>query len=136
VRKNSAGDLSALLMSLLFSGASLLLCFIIFEHLRNKYPMIYANNVLLNIVPFTPSSSVLGWWYASMRLRPDDVWRVAGLDSAMLLEYLHMCIWLLAVISAPMVAMCFLHAFFSAKCRQWTTASVELILPMLAQTAG
>jgi hypothetical protein len=115
VRTNSEGDLGALLMSLMWSGIGLLLVLVIFDYLRKEYPKIYANNARADAVPGMPSKSFLGWCNDSMKLTQEEIIQVTGLDRAMLLEFLNMCIWLCAVVSFPMVVMCILHEAYGGE---------------------
>lgn len=113
IRKNAAGDFAAVVTSLVCCCASLLALLVAFHKMRQAYPLMFLSNLSDDAIALgsvnAPSSSLLGWWRASMKLSTDDVELMVGLDRAMLLEFLHLSIQLLTIISGPMVVMCFLH---------------------------
>uniref|UniRef100_A0A7S2NDN8 CSC1/OSCA1-like 7TM region domain-containing protein n=1 Tax=Alexandrium andersonii TaxID=327968 RepID=A0A7S2NDN8_9DINO len=100
--QNAAGDLSAFVASFATNIAFALFCFAMFSIFRLRYPIMYSNNALEGIAPDSPPETMWGWLGPVHRLQIDQIASCITLDHAMLLEYTHFSMKILAIIGVPM----------------------------------
>ncbi|CAE8626592.1 unnamed protein product, partial [Polarella glacialis] len=113
VSSNKAGDLDAFVSGVLTNGMIIAVVIFIFSCLRLRYPLIYSNNAVAGITPLQPSQTFCGWLSGSLALSTDDAAECAGLDAALELEFMQVCMRILATIGLPMLCvMGPLHYFF------------------------
>eukprot|EP00747_Dinoflagellata_sp_TGD_P110824 gnl/TRDRNA2_/TRDRNA2_171076_c0_seq1.p1 gnl/TRDRNA2_/TRDRNA2_171076_c0~~gnl/TRDRNA2_/TRDRNA2_171076_c0_seq1.p1 ORF type:complete len:741 (+),score=113.03 gnl/TRDRNA2_/TRDRNA2_171076_c0_seq1:75-2225(+) len=110
VRSNAAGDFAAFLSALTCNGAAVVAFGLAFVILRHWYPLVYSRSSKGSSVE--PGRVLSEWFPAGFSVSTVHVEKVAGLDSAMLLEFCDLCIRIMATIGLPMVfIMCPLHAW-------------------------
>eukprot|EP00927_Polykrikos_kofoidii_P071360 TRINITY_DN67627_c0_g1_i1.p1 TRINITY_DN67627_c0_g1~~TRINITY_DN67627_c0_g1_i1.p1 ORF type:complete len:852 (-),score=79.60 TRINITY_DN67627_c0_g1_i1:121-2676(-) len=101
ITQNRAGDWASLACATFLNGLLVIACAAFVSVARTVYPLVYANNERLGAVPFALPSSWLGWWKAGWQVSIDEVAKTRGLDQAMLLEYIDLCMNLLCFIGIP-----------------------------------
>lgn len=103
---DKVGDLKALAYALSIDGSAIALLLLLFSMLRWRYPMMYSYNAITGRAPGNPGFSTLfGWWRQSFKPNLNEVTAIAGLDSAMLMEYCNFGMRLMAVLGMPMVVL-------------------------------
>jgi len=114
VEKNARGDVAALELNLLVNGSIILAVLIIFTFcLRFRYPTIYQNNVEADVAPRHLQDSYASWLVGSCTLTIDEVADTISLDGAMLLEFTHLGMKVMAVLAIPLMGiMAPLDAFY------------------------
>jgi len=123
VQDNSAADLPTFLKAIWLNGLLFLAALTFFTCLRLRFPAVYCQPVLDKDVPqcwlrsgspWKEFDAWIGWAFASYRITLDKAVDVVGLDHAMLLEFTHFSMKVLANIGVPMMfIMSPLHAFFA-----------------------
>jgi hypothetical protein len=100
---NKAGDLKAFIASLVIYPFGIICCVAFFMVARTRYPLTFQNNLALNLKPLDSiPEGTWGWMQASWSLTTEQVVENAGLDQAMLLEFMHMAMKITAIIGVPM----------------------------------
>eukprot|EP00930_Biecheleria_cincta_P040959 TRINITY_DN28044_c0_g1_i1.p1 TRINITY_DN28044_c0_g1~~TRINITY_DN28044_c0_g1_i1.p1 ORF type:complete len:862 (+),score=124.99 TRINITY_DN28044_c0_g1_i1:35-2620(+) len=116
VMVDSAGGLNAFWVALLINSLAVLVLTLFFEIARGWHPLVYVRNEVGETRPSTISRLPCGWlaWLPTViNLTVDDVAGVVGLDAAMLLEFHHLALQILAVVGVPLiVVLCPLHYYF------------------------
>jgi len=100
---NAEGDLTAFLSALASNVAMVIACFVSFCFLRLRYPVMYSNNVLEGFAPKSPPETFFGWFSPTISVTVEETERSVGLDHALMLEYTHLCMKVLAIIGIPML---------------------------------
>jgi len=110
VESNKQGDLEAFMVTFLLNSLLCIGGMLAFPILRRHHPRIYAENERLDIVPRQDNSSSFAWLLNSLQMSSEDVEVVAGLDQALLLDFLGLCIQIVCVVSGPLLLVfCPLH---------------------------
>jgi len=102
VSMNAVGDLKAFVSAVITNAASVAVFLLIFSWLRLKYPIMFAENSLKGISPILPES-MFGWLWETWEMSVDEVAERITLDHAMMLEFTHLCMKILAFIGLPMI---------------------------------
>lgn len=103
LKTNAAGDLSAFVTAIAMYSFMIIACVVFFMVARNKYPMTYQNNLALNSAPLdTIPEGTWGWLKAAWGVTTADAMENAGLDQAMLLEFMNLGMKIMACIGIPM----------------------------------
>eukprot|EP00747_Dinoflagellata_sp_TGD_P182868 gnl/TRDRNA2_/TRDRNA2_37321_c0_seq1.p1 gnl/TRDRNA2_/TRDRNA2_37321_c0~~gnl/TRDRNA2_/TRDRNA2_37321_c0_seq1.p1 ORF type:complete len:844 (-),score=150.09 gnl/TRDRNA2_/TRDRNA2_37321_c0_seq1:157-2688(-) len=111
VSENKEGDLNSFIFAIFFYSMGSAGVAVLFSVMRMRYPQILAYHVQTADVPFKPRETYMGWWSASLSVSIDDAQKYAGLDSAMMLEFCHLCMKILVVVGIPMnLIMCPLNS--------------------------
>ena len=114
VTADSVGGLTVLASALAINLVAVV-CFLVFHGAaRLKYPQVYCGASVCGASPWAPATAdvYFGWIWATLRMPLDEVCEKSGLDSAMFIEFTHLSMKILAVISLPMVGvLCPLHYF-------------------------
>lgn len=110
VESNKQGDLEAFVVTFLLNS---LLCIggvLAFPIFRRSHPRIYTENERLGIAPRQDNSSSFAWLLSSLQMTSEDVEVVAGLDQALLFDFLGVCTQIVCVVSGPLLLiLCPLH---------------------------
>eukprot|EP00927_Polykrikos_kofoidii_P041940 TRINITY_DN3581_c0_g1_i4.p1 TRINITY_DN3581_c0_g1~~TRINITY_DN3581_c0_g1_i4.p1 ORF type:complete len:902 (-),score=125.90 TRINITY_DN3581_c0_g1_i4:206-2911(-) len=134
VTYNDAGDLVSFLTAVGTNVILSLVCLIIFSYLRFWYPQVYSNNIKNGVVQLwaSPSRHAWSWARASLGLRHSDINSFVGLDMTMLMEFCHMSMRILLVLSVPLVFVLGPLHFFKGgnrsgndKLSKWGMANVQ-----------
>ncbi|CAE7558542.1 DISP3, partial [Symbiodinium sp. CCMP2456] len=130
VERDRAGGLSALVGALL--GHSVCVAFLM-EHVeaaRRANPLIYEGNLDRCKVPFGSRELLqerFGWLRAALQLTTEEVEVAAGLDAAMLVEFMDLAMWILAVVGLPLICiLCPLHYFCGAVVQEDKLSSIGM----------
>jgi len=102
VTMNAVGDLKAFVSAVITNVASVAVFLLIFSWLRLKYPIMFCENSLKGISPMLPEK-MFGWFHETWDMSVDEVADRITLDHAMMLEFTHLCMKILAYIGLPMV---------------------------------
>jgi len=100
---NAEGDLQTFITSTVTYSAAIVVMWLGFCVFRLRYPIMYSNNVLEGWAPKVPPETYFGWFGTTTSLTLDEVTDSVGLDAAMLLEYTHLCMKVLAAVGIPMI---------------------------------
>lgn len=103
---NAVGDMAAFVAALISNSVSVVVFIGIFSVLRLRYPQMYSNNVLTGVVPIKPTDTTFGWYRPVMDLTIDEVTEHITLDHAMMLEFTHLAMKILAWVGIPMLLIC------------------------------
>lgn len=129
VKGNSKKDMETLVASFYSSGPVILLCLIVFSILRVLFPTAYSyydaeENLQVShcysqtssskqYAPCPLSAGFFGWLWPTITLSSTAAEPCIGLDHAMMLEFLLVCIKILTTVCLPMaLTMCTLHYYF------------------------
>jgi hypothetical protein len=109
---NGVGNLPTFITGLITDFCVIALCIVIFYYWSHRYPILFGNGNITNgtvkaaaldkTKVDSAEMTLLGWAYASWTLNHEDVWEAAGLDKAMLLHFLELCIRSMKLIAIPM----------------------------------
>lgn len=113
VSTNSAADGAAFVAALITNVATVVVCMVIFMVLRQRYPMMFCNNIDAGCAPITHLGGNAaaakeslherwGWWHAVMGWNIEEVIEKTGMDGAMLLEFCHLSMKIMLWIGVPM----------------------------------
>lgn len=105
VTLNQAGDLLVFITGLITNGITMLFCVGFFLLARSHYPGVYEGQIIAGIAPkFSISKSgLLDWAYMSCQVTLDQIQDTAGLDQAMLMEFCHLGMKIMAIVGIPMI---------------------------------
>ncbi|CAE7575932.1 ERD4 [Symbiodinium natans] len=107
--------LSALVGALLGHSACVAFLMEHVEAARRVHPLLYEGNLDRCKVPFGSRELLaesFGWLRAAAQLTTEEAEVAAGLDAAMLVEFMDLAMWILAVIGLPLICvLCPLHYF-------------------------
>mmetsp|Transcript_19386 Transcript_19386/g.36253 ORF Transcript_19386/g.36253 Transcript_19386/m.36253 type:complete len:767 (-) Transcript_19386:44-2344(-) len=105
VTKNEEGDLAIFIAGVFSNGITMVICVIFFLVARSFYPDVYEWQLIKGLSPNAEVSKTgwLNWAYRSCKVDLDDVQNTAGLDQAMLLEFTHLGMKIMAVVGIPMI---------------------------------
>jgi hypothetical protein len=102
VKKNSAGDIKVFFHGLAFVIFVMMVCFCIFYICSKNYEWVYRGNVKKGLTTQNPPLTFFGWATTSWSLTFEDVEHVAGLDGALMFEFVNMGMSTAARIGLPM----------------------------------
>mmetsp|Transcript_47808 Transcript_47808/g.102477 ORF Transcript_47808/g.102477 Transcript_47808/m.102477 type:complete len:792 (-) Transcript_47808:98-2473(-) len=100
---NGEDDWSGFLIALITTCGALGFFLGIGSYLRLRYPLIYSNNVLKGFAPANPPPTAFSWLKASLHVTIDEATDSIGLDNAMMLEFTHLGMRIMATIGIPMI---------------------------------
>merc|ERR1740138_734232 len=101
---NAAGDMAAFFSAVVLNSGAVGFFFCVFMFLRLRYPLIFSNNVIKGFAPSNPEiQSTWSWWKATYDLTIDEATQSIGLDNAMMLEFTHLGMKIMATIGIPML---------------------------------
>jgi len=102
VKLNAEGDLTAFVSAVITNVISVAVFLGIFSWLRLQYPIIFGDNSLKGISPILPET-MFGWLQETLEMSVDEINDRITLDHAMMLEFTHLCMKILAIIGVPML---------------------------------
>jgi len=102
VSGNGVGNLPIFITGIITDLMIILVCLCMFTYFSGKYPIIYQDNHLKGFAPSEVPAGTFGWCKASWNVTLDEVWNSAGLDHAMLLEFLNLSLNTFKWIALPM----------------------------------
>jgi len=102
VTMNAVGDLKAFVSAVITNVASVAVFLAIFSWLRLRYPIMYGDNSLKGIAPDL-AQTMFGWFQQTIGMSVDEVADRITLDHAMMLEFTHLCMKILAIVGLPML---------------------------------
>mmetsp|Transcript_50841 Transcript_50841/g.93108 ORF Transcript_50841/g.93108 Transcript_50841/m.93108 type:complete len:836 (+) Transcript_50841:119-2626(+) len=104
VSSNAEDDWIVFLSGLATNTALIVLCLIFFLVARRFFPLVYKYPIICRTAPVVPvPGGCCDWSKRSLRVTTDQVQDSAGLDMAMLLEYCHLGMNIMAFLSIPML---------------------------------
>jgi len=107
LQTNAEGDLDIFLNGVLMYGGAAVFFIALFTFIWQWFPMSYFHPVLEGTAPKVDGvrhigeGSRLEWISASLGVKVDDVAATAGLDAAMVLEFTHLAMKILATVGIP-----------------------------------
>jgi len=99
---NAEGDLEIFITAVITNAVMAVVCCAIFMSLRLRFPSIYSYNVQAGLTRQKPADTYFSWISASRGVTLDEAIAAIGLDNAMMLEFTHLCMKILAFIAVPM----------------------------------
>jgi len=107
VKGNAKGNFKIFITGLVVDAVITGLCLVLFSLWRKWYPIMFKDNVLkghtnMNRQHTDVPDGFFGWARASWSVSIDDTWNTAGLDHAMMLEYLNLALKTFTWIAFPM----------------------------------
>jgi hypothetical protein len=103
VSLNAAGDLEAFISGTIMYSIACCVFVYFFISMSRRYPMMYSNNVAIDIAPGKIGEGMFGWAKASLDAKIPKYAETVGLDMALLLEYTQLCMRILTTIGLPMI---------------------------------
>mmetsp|Transcript_112187 Transcript_112187/g.210405 ORF Transcript_112187/g.210405 Transcript_112187/m.210405 type:complete len:884 (+) Transcript_112187:141-2792(+) len=105
VTGNSDDDIYLFLTGLATVLVTILCAVVFFMIARRYFPVVYEGNIVDKTAPATPGvqRGASDWIWMSLAVTTDQVQDSAGLDMAMLLEYCHLGMNIMAFLSIPML---------------------------------
>jgi hypothetical protein len=101
VSANGVGNLKVFITGVITDAIVCIVCLCLFMTWSKQHPIMYKDNVLKGIAPEVPEG-LFGFAKASWNLDIDQAWNSAGLDHAMLLEFVNLCLNMFKWIAFPM----------------------------------
>jgi len=104
---NAEGDLEVFLEGVLMYGGAAIFFIVVFTFIWQWFPMSYYHNAVTGTAPEVPNVGKIGeggrlqWIHASLGVTVDEVVETAGLDAAMVLEFTHLAMKILATAGFP-----------------------------------
>jgi len=102
VTLNAEGDLAAFMSALVVNIGGGLFCIGVFCVLRQRYPLMYCNNVIQKFAPTSPPNTMFGWVRPTLRITPPQIAKSITMDHAMMIEFTNLCMKIMTVIGLPM----------------------------------
>jgi len=105
VTKKEEGNLGIFIVAVIFNGVMMLMCIHFFLFGRSLYPDVYEWKLIRGLSPsvLVGERDWLNWAKRSLKVTINQVQDSAGLDQAMLLEFTHLGMKIMAVVGIPMI---------------------------------
>lgn len=114
--------------ALLVSGGMVCCHAAFFSYARRRYPQTYSKGWLTGRAPFPAGDGLFEWVRTSMLLKAEDVTAAAGLDAAMMLEFMNLSRTTLLLIGLPtLFVLCPLHLFFGGASASDPLHAIDLV---------